>query len=86
MTINNSTFASHDIVINPSKYLGSGIAVGEVGAEIRYNALFLDTNGDNQITCSFDLELKQDGTSMYNKNNNAKKNVSSILFSDTFTV
>jgi hypothetical protein len=88
MTIHNRPFSSHNIIIDPSIYLGSGSSVKDlVNTEIRYNVLFLDIDGDDKINCSFDLEITQDGIVLVSKNESASKdNVQFVTFSKTFTL
>jgi hypothetical protein len=85
-TIHNRPISSH--VIDPSIHSGSGISVADsIGAEIRYNVLFLDIDGDDKIDCSFDLEILQDGAIIIEKNEEASENnVQFIAFSQTFTL
>jgi hypothetical protein len=85
-TITNNPFPSDNIVIDPSIYLGNGSSVSDlVGAEIRYNVLFLDVDGDDQINCSFDLEITQDGTVVDRRSDNKiQQSVEFIFFSQTF--
>jgi hypothetical protein len=85
-TIHNRPLSSH--VIDPSIHSGSGSSVKElIGAEIRYNVLFLDIDGDDKIDCSFDLEILQDGVTIIAKNEDAAaNNVQFIAFSQTFTI
>lgn len=87
-TITNNPFPSDHIVIDPSIHLGSGSSISDlIGAEIRYNVLFLDVDGDDQINCSFDLEITQDGTIIAQKNENKiQEGVEFIFFSQTFTL
>jgi hypothetical protein len=86
-TINSSTSASHRIVLNPVKYLGTGSSVADlVNADFRYNLLFLDKDGDGKITCSFDLEITQDGKIIHSKSDSTSQKVASILFSNIFSL
>jgi hypothetical protein len=86
-TINNDTFASHNIVLNPAKYLGDGSTVADlVNADFRYNLLFLDKDGDGQITCSFDLEITQDGVVIHSESDGTLQNVASILLTNSFSL
>jgi hypothetical protein len=84
-TIHNRPLSSH--VIDPSIHSGSGSSVKElIGAEIRYNVLFLDIDGDDKIDCSFDLEILQDGVTIIAKNEDAAaNNVQFIAFSQTIS-
>lgn len=88
MTIHNRPFSSHNIIIDPSIYLGNGNSVKDlVNTEIRYNVLVLDIDGDNKINCSFDLEITQDGTVLVSKSESASKiDVGFVTFSQTFTL
>lgn len=87
-TITNNPIAPIPIEIDPSIYLGSGSSISDlIGAEIRYNVLFLDVDGDEQINCSFDLEITQDGTVIERKSDNKiDRDVEFIFFSQTFTL
>lgn len=87
-TIFNSPSSSHIINIDPSIYLGSSSSVKDlIGAEVRYNVLFLDIDGDNKMNCSFDLEITQDGLTIISKAEIAERNnVESISFTQTFAL
>lgn len=85
-TIHNSPFSSHNIIIDPLIHLGPGRDIGDLaGAEILYNVLFLDIDGDKKINCSFDLEVTQDGNIVYSKSDSKNTgNVDFVAFSHDF--
>jgi hypothetical protein len=85
VSFDNENVDTFSFEVDPNKVLGSSQVSSLDNCQIGWTVTFVDIQGASDSQFSFDLEIKQDGTSLANYSKTEKIDDTSVTFGDKFT-